>query len=419
MIEWVDTELKDLKSFDIKKIYNSCRGCSGQKLTNFFNIKNLPMPEGHVQAEEEEYAQDLSVFVCTDCFLVQTQEDLDLDQYYKNYVYTPGISFYSDEFMKLTANKLIETGYISRNSKILEIGSGDGTQLMHFLNRGISVTGVEPSSHLVKLSRSRGVNTVEAMFDDALAQRFIRNQQKFDAILIQYTFDHLTDPGLFLKNAKDLLTPEGILLIEVHDFEKILSRNEACLFTHEHSIYPSKDSITNLIEYHGLKVIEYDFLPEKVSRGNSMTVIAAQEEARKPKSVLSLGDGIRRLRALETYNNFAQNISAAHLKLRKYLENARYEGKRVAGYGAAGRGVDTCVLADINSDLLISIYDKNTLFHRKLTPVSRIPVKDPKDLYDDCPDEVIVFSYGYIDEIHDFYSDFHGKIISMLDVMGG
>ena len=96
------------------------------------------MPEGHVVEHEEEYAQDLGVFFCKECFLVQTQEDLDLDAYYKDYIYTPGNSAYANEFMKITADKLIERGYVKQDSHVLEIGSGDGTQLAHFVNKGIA-----------------------------------------------------------------------------------------------------------------------------------------------------------------------------------------------------------------------------------------------------------------------------------------
>lgn len=406
-----------MKVFKKKQVYNTCRGCNNPNLFKFFSVKSLPMPEGHIVEYEEEYAQDLDVFFCKACFLVQTQEDLDLDAYYKDYIYTPGNSAYANEFMKITADKLIERGYVKQNSHILEIGSGDGTQLLHFVNKGIAVTGVEPSTPLVKMSNSAGVNTIEAMFNDELAESLTSKNQRFDAVLIQYTFDHLTQPVSFLKQVRNLLTKEGVLLIEVHDFEKILDRNEACLFTHEHSIYPSKDSLTKLLESYGLMVLEYDFIHEKASRGNSMIVVAARNDSSWEKSELQLSERLLQMRNPKTYETFAQNIIVAHERLRKYLKDAILEGKKIAGYGAAGRGVDTCVIAGVNAELLTCIYDKNPSFQNKLTPVSRIPVKEPKALYHDNPDELIVFSYGYLNEIKEYYSKFDGKIKSMLDII--
>ena len=406
-----------MKVFEKKSVYNSCRGCNSIKLFNFFNVKNLPMPEGHVAQHEEEYAQDLSIFFCKECFLVQTQEDLDLDAYYKSYMYTPGISNYANEFMRITADKLIESGYVKHNSHVLEIGSGDGTQLAHFVNKGIAATGVEPSKPLVKMSTAAGINTIEAMFDDDLAETMLSSDQRFDAVLIQYTFDHLTQPSSFLKHVRSLLTEEGVLLIEVHDFEKILDRNEACLFTHEHSIYPSKDSITNLLETHGFVVLEYDFIDEKVSRGNSMIVVAGRDDCNRKKAELQLSDSLLRMRSLKTYELFAKDVNAAHKKLRKYLAKSVLEGKKIAGYGAAGRGVDTCVIAEIDDKLLYCLYDKNPVFWNKLTPVTRIPVKAPNALFHDNPDELIVFSYGYLEEIREYYSSYRGKIVSMLDII--
>lgn len=406
-----------MKVFKKNKIYDACRGCQSSDLLKFFSINDLPMPEGHVSEHEEEYAQDLSVFFCRKCFLVQTQEDLDLDAYYKDYIYTPGNSSYANKYMKLTADKLIERGYVGQDSHILEIGSGDGTQLAHFVNRGIAVTGVEPSTPLVEMSLAAGVNTIESMFDDDLAERLRLEGLKFDAVLIQYTFDHLTQPVSFLKHVRELLTSDGVLLIEVHDFEKILERNEACLFTHEHSIYPSKDSITKLLESYGFMVLEYDFIHEKASRGNSMIVVAGRSDSKWEKCELQLSEKLLQMRNPGAYEAFSKNIEVAHEKLRKYLEDALPQGRRIAGYGAAGRGVDTCVIAGITSNLLTCIYDKNPSFQEKLTPVSRIPVKRPSDLFDDNPDELIVFSYGYLDEIREYYSNFDGKIISMLDII--
>ena len=123
------------------------------------------------------------------------------------------------------------------------------------------------------------------------------------------------------------------------------------------------------------------------------------------------------MRNVKSYINFSLKVEIAHKKLHKYINDRNNNGKIVAGYGAAGRGVDTCVIAGITKNDLIAVYDKNPFFENKEMPVSRIPVKKPDTLFKDNPDELIVFSYGYIDEIKTYYSNYDGKIISMLDIM--
>ena len=51
-------------------------------------------------------------------------------------------------------------------------------------------------------------------------------------------------------------------------------------------------------------------------------------------------------------------------------------------------------------------------------PGLNIPVAPPEQLFNDDIDELVVFCYGYLGEISDFYHDFTkngGKIVSMLD----
>ena len=57
-----------MKVFKKKQVYNTCRGCNKSNLFKFFSVKDLPMPEGHVFEHEDEYAQDIGVFFCKQCF---------------------------------------------------------------------------------------------------------------------------------------------------------------------------------------------------------------------------------------------------------------------------------------------------------------------------------------------------------------
>jgi len=50
-------------------------------------------------------------------------------------------------------------------------------------------------------------------------------------------------------------------------------------------------------------------------------------------------------------------------------------------------------------------------------PVSGISVNSPDQLYLDNPDELIVFNYGYIEEIREYYKNHKVNIVSMLDLM--
>ena len=66
------------------------------------------------------------------------------------------------------------------------------------------------------------------------------------------------------------------------------------------------------------------------------------------------------------------------------------------------------------------VCDKNPGFHGRYTPGSHIPIHSPERLLTDPVDEVIVFSFGYFQEISEELKEFTnrgGKLISLLDIL--
>ena len=52
----------------------------------------------------------------------------------------------------------IKKNYITSNSKILEIGSNDGTFLKNFKNENIEHLGFEPSKNVADLSKKKNIH---------------------------------------------------------------------------------------------------------------------------------------------------------------------------------------------------------------------------------------------------------------------
>jgi len=375
------------------------------------------MPEGHILSNEFAYVHDIDIYWCKNCGMVQTQLDLDLDAYYKDYVYTTGASIYVEEYMRDFAHTLCTKYLLTKDSIVVEVGSGDGVQLSKFRELGCKVIGVEPSGILASEAEKNNIPTIVRMFDADTVSKLVQDFGSVNAIIIQYTFDHLQQPAEFIKDSFKLLDDDGILVIEVHDFEEIYKRNEACLFTHEHSIYPTFNSISHLLQLHGMKIIGTDVVDENKRRGNSIVIIAAKLTNKNKKIKDSSTELSKKLKHESAYHEFSDKVYCAHNKLKNYITKQKKIGKNITGYGAAGRGVDTAVLAGLDDKLLTCVYDMNVAFHGKKMPVSNIEVRRPADLFSDNPDELIVFSYGYIDEIKEFYKSHPVNVVSLLDLI--
>jgi SAM-dependent methyltransferase len=102
---------------------------------------------------------------------------------------------------------------------VFEVGCGAGGSLKIFQDLSYHVHGCEYSSELVAFGQTQGVAslTVGAVEELALAV----GSQKADLIFLHHVFEHLTDPADFLTKARQLLSPNGRVLIVIPDISQI------------------------------------------------------------------------------------------------------------------------------------------------------------------------------------------------------
>lgn len=412
----------DTSHISVKKL-DACRICGSKKTKAFLTLSKLPLPVDHKDPEEIDrcFQEDLTLYWCPDCLMVQTLQDADLDAYYASYQYVTSSSPLVERFMKKFAAEAVKRFSLKSGDAVLEIGSGDGAELAFFKGLDCRVLGFEPSKDLVKISASRGIPAVQKLFDEHSASDIPKDFDQFQIVTCQYTFDHLPHPVQFLKSLIPILDPErGVVIIEVHDLEKMVERNEACLFTHEHATYATVESMANLFKEAGMKLICSDLVPESERRGNSLIVAGAVRTSPLPEESLAPSETLKSLRSYEAYGHFADNIRASHKRLKEHVLRLKSEGKKVAGYGGVGRGVNTLSIAGLKKGDLTCVYDQNKKLQGLAMPGSGLLIKDPSDIFEHPVDEVIVFSYGYLEEINKFLEPYvkqGGRVTSMLEYL--
>jgi len=364
----------------------------------------MPLTDDFVSPSSmrRQFCHDLDVYVCEDCATVQTQHDVSAREYYEDYQYSVAGSATAGRFMHLLADSVTRKyGTVApRERKILEIGSGDGSQLLVFKELGCQVLGYEPSSVLKRLAEDRGIPTIQGLFDRSFVPQLPDEFRQVDVVLLSYTLDHLPHPREFLAAARTLLHPDrGILVVEVHDLEKIFQRQESCLFEHEHTIYLTAATAASLAASEGLTVIDYDPVPVKERRANSLIFVSApegseltrrfaaapatvSEDFADPDFLMRQADLLRR--GIANLDEFVTRVTAA--------------GKTIAGYGAGGRGVMT--MAAMQSAVKLRyVADKRFGQVSLVAPKSGVRVVGLPTLKESPVDEILVFSFGYMKEI--------------------
>jgi hypothetical protein len=398
-----------------------CRFCGTSGLVQYYEMARQPMTDNFLTAEQlgQEFVYPLQVFYCPQCWISQTQHDVDLQGYYNDYQYSVATSGFAQTFMRLLAEETWRRYGYRAGDTVVEVGSSDGSQLGHFRDLGARVFGFEPSLPLAQISRERGIPVAQTLFDENAGREIPSELLPVQVLLLTYTFDHLPEPKGFLRAVSQVLDRErGVLIIEVHDLEKILERCEFCLLEHEHTSYYVAATLQKTLAEAGLRMLDVGLLPESQRRGNSLLVTATPEgSALASRALPTLPLGAFGSSAI--YAAFGNRMQASLSKLRNQIQSSKAQGKRVAGYGAGGRGVITLAAAAEPGEVAYLI-DKNTAFHGLHTPVSHVPVDGPERLRREPVDEVVVFSFGYFKEISEELADVQAKgtrLISLLDVL--
>jgi len=105
------------------------------------------------------------------------------------------------------------------------------------------------------------------------------------------------------------------------------------------------------------------------------------------------------LESLAAYAGFQQRAEAAKHGLLEFLLQAKHQGLRVLGYGAAAKGNTLLNYAGVRPDLLAAVADRALSKQGKFLPGSHIPVISPEQLAAQSPDALLVLPWNLIEEL--------------------
>jgi hypothetical protein len=383
----------------------ACRFCDTPLHTTFVDLGMSPLCESYVPASavnDMEPFYPLHVYVCERCFLVQLEEFVSRESIFTEYAY---FSSYSDSWVahcRRYAHQMIDRFALDRRSRVVEVASNDGYMLQYFVERGIPCLGIEPAANVARVAiEQRGVPTLVEFFGRALATRLAGEGQKADLIAGKNVLAQVHDLNDFVAGLQILLDARGVITIEFPHLMKLVEENQFDTIYHEHFSYFSFLAASTIFAAHGLVIFDVDELP---THGGSLRIYARHaDDETKPVTArvreLAAREAAAGVLSLSYYESFAEQVRETKRKLLEFVISAKRAGKRIAGYGAPGKGNTLLNYCGIGTDFIDYTVDRSEYKQGRYLPGTHIPILPPSRLAETQPDYVLILPWNLKDEI--------------------
>ena len=380
-----------------------CRFCGAALRYSFVDLGMTPLCQNVVRPEDynaPETFYPLHAFVCHECYLVQLDAYVDPGDIFTEYAY---FSSYSDSWLdhvRRYSESMIDQLDLDGNSRVLEVASNDGYALQYFVQAGIPSLGIEPAANVARAAVERGVETRVAFFGVDEARRLVAEGYSADLLFGKNVLAQVPDLNDFVAGLAIALKKTGVLTIEFPHLMRLMEENQFDTIYHEHFSYFSFAAATRIFAAHGITLYDVEELP---THGGSIRIFGCHHDAERPLSERAIEmldrEEAAGLNGLSVYARFAEQVKETKRKLLSFLIDAKRNGKRVAAYGAPGKGNTLLNYCGIGTDFIDYTVDRNPYKQGTYLPGSRIPVFPPEHILKTQPDYVLILPWNLRDEI--------------------
>jgi len=382
-----------------------CRFCGEPLRHTFVDLGTSPLCQRHVtpaRFDEAEPVYPLHVYVCRRCHLVQLPSYVAREEIFDaDYGY---FSSYSDSWLKHASDyvaMMIRRFGFGARSKVVEIASNDGYLLQYFAKAGVPVLGIEPTANTAAAAAKKGIPTLQKFFGAATAAIVLAAQGAADLILGNNVLAHVPDINDFVEGVRMLLAPGGVFTFEFPQLLHLVEQNYWDTIYHEHYSYLSFTTVQKIFARHGLTLFDVEDLP---THGGSIRVFGRHAEDHSPPATAHVEAMRARERAagqddLGYYERYGKRVQASKREILEFLIEAKRAGKRIAGYGAPGKGNTLLNYCGIRTDFLDFTVDRSPHKQGNFLPGSRIPILAPEAVWENRPDYLFILPWNLKDEI--------------------
>ena len=374
-----------------------CRSCGNDKLKRVVSLGYQPLANNLINKKNEKCElYPLELNYCDNCHNCQLSVAVDPKKMFSNYLYTSSTSeVFRNHFIEASKKYIKSFNLKPKKSYIIDIGSNDGVALKPFKELGYkNILGVEPAKNLAKLANQNKIKTFNGFLDKKNIKKIKKNA---DLILASNVFAHSDNLKEMTECMIQLLSKNGVIIIEVQYLLDTLKDLTFDNIYHEHYNYWSLTSLINFLKQFKIKIFKVEKIPTHggsirvyIKKGNNIKIEKNVKEMIKDEEDFGIKD-------FKTYQKFGENVYKIRKNVIKNLDNLKKNGKKIIGYGAPAKATTALNFFGVR-DQIDFIVEDNKLKHNKFIPGVNIPIYSKKKIRDK-KNLILVLAWNFFDDI--------------------
>ena len=382
-----------------------CRHCHAPLDTSFVDLGTSPPSNSYLTVadlDRPERYYPLRVAVCSTCWLVQTEDFTDREEFFSDdYAYFSSFSTSWLDHSQRYVEAMQRRFALDDASLVIEVAANDGYLLQYVKAAGIGALGIEPTHSTAVAARDKGIEIVEEFYGIALADRLVGEGRSADLTAANNVLAHVPDINDFVAGFARLLKPAGVATFEFPHLLEMVEHGQFDTIYHEHYSYLSLTAVERIFAANGLSVFDVETLP---THGGSLRIYAQRADGGlHPRTdavdAMLAREAARGVAGADFYAGFQARVDRLKDAFVDFLIDAKRDGKRVAAYGAAAKGNTLLNFAGIRRDLLPWVVDRNPAKAGKFMPGSRIPIVTEDHIREARPDLIVILPWNIKDEV--------------------
>ena len=382
-----------------------------KEIKPFMSFGKMPMGNGFLSKDafKKEYFFEMEVGFSEDLSLFQLNEHPKPEKMFnKRYPFFTG----NNEFYKLHFKKYanwIKSEFLKTNSKLVEIGSNDGTFLNNFKNTGIEYVGFEPSENVALKAKKNNIKTINDFFNSQSIKILKNYVNNTDIITGSNVICHIPDLKNLILTVDKLLSKKGLFIFEEPYIGSMFEKIAYDQIYDEHIFMFSINSVKKIFDLYNFELI--DVLPQSTAGGSMRYVISRKKEHNISQRVSRglLIENKNNLNNLKSCLEFKKNCELSKEKITNKLKKFKNEGKKICGYGATSKSTTILNYCNLNKDIINFICDTTKEKIGKFSPGTHIPIVPISHFHQNMPDVAYLFSWNHREEIFAKEKDFIRK----------